>query len=154
MPKTFRVCSFCGLDNYNNSNLSVFRVPDKNRETYNLICEKHFNPEDVIDHGDGRRYRILYIFICNFYSIVLQLLLLCSTYLALHCNNSVFVLHYFKPSIFPRIVSGAIAAGPSTDHQYSKQTTDLPSQGHEGFGEQTQTVILKSAWEELNLNNF
>ena len=53
MPRQ-RVCSVCKLDRQVSPDLAVFTIEEEDGTT-KLVCENHFNPEDIYQRGDYKR---------------------------------------------------------------------------------------------------
>ena len=54
MPKTHKVCEVCGHDTFNVPDLTVFDVRGKRGNT-SLICEQHFESDQIVRYSDGRK---------------------------------------------------------------------------------------------------
>ena len=65
MPPAFRQCSFCIINSINNPNVVLFTVSDHIQRNLNMppsdsisfICEQHFPPNDLKQHGTSKRLR-------------------------------------------------------------------------------------------------
>ena len=65
MAPAFRQCSFCNINSCNSPSVVLFTVSEHIQRTLNLppaasasfICEQHFPPNDLKDHGSSKRLR-------------------------------------------------------------------------------------------------
>ena len=58
MPKAWRKCSLCPVDSYNRTDLVIFSTQALASLCTTYVCELHYQPDDMKEHGDSKRYSL------------------------------------------------------------------------------------------------
>ena len=58
MPKAWRKCSLCPVDSYKRTDLVIFSTQALASLCTTYVCELHYQPDDMKEHGDSKRYSL------------------------------------------------------------------------------------------------
>ena len=54
MPKPYKVCGICGIDNFKSPSVTIFTITERGGDQ-SFNCELHYDQDRVVTYRDGRK---------------------------------------------------------------------------------------------------